>query len=211
MALSRLLDARSATASTFRNALETFAVAVILTDADLGIVHANAAAQAMLSAGDPIRSHRGTLVTRSPAAASALGAAVRQAAENEAAIGKRGFGIPAPRSDGAPFLLHVLPLNHGDLRPGLAPSAVAAIFVAPAVASPPAPSEALAALFDLTRAEARVFAMIAEGKTQAEIARTLGVETSTVKTHLLHIFTKTGTHRQADLVRLAASLALPLL
>jgi DNA-binding CsgD family transcriptional regulator len=55
-----------------------------------------------------------------------------------------------------------------------------------------------------------VFAQIAEGKTQAEIARALGIEIGTVKTHLLHIFAKTGTHRQADLVRLAASMALPL-
>jgi DNA-binding CsgD family transcriptional regulator len=68
----------------------------------------------------------------------------------------------------------------------------------------------VAALFDLTVTEAHVFAQIAEGKTQAEIARALGIEIGTVKTHLLHIFAKTGTHRQADLVRLAASMALPL-
>ena len=49
-----------------------------------------------------------------------------------------------------------------------------------------------------------------EFKTQAEIANALGIEGSTVKTHLLHIFAKTGTHRQVDLVKLAASMALPL-
>jgi len=76
--------------------------------------------------------------------------------------------------------------------------------------APVGAKEALAALFDLTAAEARVFAHIASGMTQSEIAHTLGIEASTVKTHLLHVFSKTGTRRQADLIKLAASLALPL-
>jgi DNA-binding CsgD family transcriptional regulator len=46
--------------------------------------------------------------------------------------------------------------------------------------------------------------------TRSQIAKMLGVEIGTVKTHLLRVFAKTGTRRQADLVRLGASLALPL-
>jgi DNA-binding CsgD family transcriptional regulator/PAS domain-containing protein len=209
VAISKLLDVKSVVAATFEKALDMLAVAIVLTDADLRIVHANAAAQAMLASRDPIRTERGRLALRSSAGAAALGTAVRQAANNEAAIGKRGF-IPAPSANGAPSVLHVRPLKHGELRPGLAPSAVAAIFVAPAVSPLPARNDALAVLFDLTVSEAHVFAQIAKGKTQAEIARALGIEIGTVKTHLLHIFAKTGTHRQADLVRLAASMALPL-
>ena len=209
VAISKLLDVKSVVAATLETALDTLAVAVVLTDADLRIVHANAAAQAMLASRDPIRTERGRLALRPSAESAALGRAVRQAANNEAAIGKRGF-IPAPSANGAPSVLHVRSLNHGELRPGLAPSAVAAIFVAPAVSPLPAPNDALATLFDLTLAEAHVFAQISEGKTQAEIARALDIEIGTVKTHLLHIFAKTGTHRQADLVRLAASMALPL-
>ena len=88
-------------------------------------------------------------------------------------------------------------------------NAAAAIFVAPAAAPAPAPSDALSALFDLTAAEARVFSKIAAGKTLAEAAGDLGVEASTAKTHLLRVFNKTGTHRQAELVKLAASLSMP--
>jgi DNA-binding CsgD family transcriptional regulator/PAS domain-containing protein len=209
VAISKLLDVKSVVAATFKTALDSLAVAVVLTDADLRIVHANAAGQAMLASRDPIRTERGRLALRPSAVAAALSVAVRQAANNEGLIGTRGF-IPVPSANGAPCVLHVRPLDHGELRPGLAPSAVAAIFVAPAVSPMPAPNDALAALFDLTLAEAHVFAQIAEGKTQAEIARALDIEIGTVKTHLLHIFAKTGTHRQADLVRLAASMALPL-
>ena len=208
--ISRLLDVRSIVAATFEAALDALAVAVVFTDISLRIVHANAAARAMLAARDPIRSDGGRLFLRSVAAAAALGMAVRQAAQNEAGIGKRGFGIPALRADGSPCVLHVLPLNHGELRPGLAPSAVAAVFVAPAASPPPAPADALAALFDLTLAEARVFAQIAAGRTIVETAEALGIQLTTVKTHLAHIFAKTGTRRQADLVRLNAALTPPL-
>lgn len=209
VAISKLLDVESVIAATFETALDTLAVAVVLTDTELRVVHANAAAQAMLASRDPIRTEQGRLVLRPSDVAAKLGMAVRQAANNEAAVGKRAF-IPAPSANGARWGLHVLPLNHDELRPGLAPSAVAAIFVAPPVSPMTAPNDALAAFFDLTLAEAHVFAQIAEGKTQAEIARAMDIEIGTVKTHLLHIFAKTGTHRQADLVRLSASMALPL-
>ena len=67
----------------------------------------------------------------------------------------------------------------------------------------------LEALFDLTGAEARVFSLIAAGRTPQQAAEALGVAFSTVKTHLIRIFTKTGARRQVDLVRLAASIAMP--
>jgi DNA-binding CsgD family transcriptional regulator len=41
------------------------------------------------------------------------------------------------------------------------------------------------------------------------VAETLGISVATVKTHLNHVFTKTGTIRQADLVKLVASHASP--
>jgi DNA-binding CsgD family transcriptional regulator len=55
-----------------------------------------------------------------------------------------------------------------------------------------------------------VFDLIAGGRTVAEAAGALGIGVSTVRTHLLRIFDKTGTHRQADLVRMASALAAPL-
>jgi len=205
--ISKVIDLKQAEAATFADVTDGLGAAMFLVDASARIVHANAAAQAMLASRDPIRTERGRLALRPAAVAAKLGIAVRQAANNEASK----HPIPALGANGAPYVLHVLPLNHDELRPGLAPSAAAAIFVAPPVSPMTAPNDALAALFDLTLAESHVFAQIAEGKTQAEIARALDIEIGTVKTHLLHIFAKTGTHRQADLVRLAASMAIPLL
>jgi DNA-binding CsgD family transcriptional regulator len=208
--IGNLLDLKSVMATTFESTLNGLAVAVLLADADLRIVHVNSAAQTLLAAGDPIAARSGLVSLRSPVATMALAQAVRRAADDEAGIGKRGLGVPVQHADGTPCVLHVLPLRNGKLRPGLAPSAAAAIFVAPAVMPAPTPKDALAALFDLTPTEATVFSLIAAGMTQAEAAQKLAVETTTIKSHVLHIFTKTGVRRQADLVKLAASLAFPL-
>ena len=61
-----------------------------------------------------------------------------------------------------------------------------------------------------TPAESRIFELICDGETQAEIATKIGVAPSTVKTHLLRVFEKTGCSRQAELIKLAASFSLPL-
>jgi DNA-binding CsgD family transcriptional regulator len=51
--------------------------------------------------------------------------------------------------------------------------------------------------------------MISAGSTQAEIAKMLGIAASTVKTHVLQLFEKTGCKHQADLLKLATSVAGP--
>jgi DNA-binding CsgD family transcriptional regulator len=68
------------------------------------------------------------------------------------------------------------------------------------------PSEVSQALFSLTAAESRVFSLIGEGRSISDAARMLGVARSTIRTHLLQIFQKTGVNRQAEIVSLAASL-----
>jgi len=210
VAISKLLDVKSVVASSFEAAFDTLTVAVVLVDADLHIVHANGAARALLSENRQIGARRGVLTVLPQGVGAALGAAVRQAAQDETKIGRRGFGIPAATSDGMACVLHMLPLRYGVLRPGLAPAAVAAIFIAPATSPAGAPLDALGALFDLTPAEQRVFRQVALGLTRSEVARSLGIEAATVKTHLEHIFAKTGTRRQAELVALGASISLPL-
>ena len=53
---------------------------------------------------------------------------------------------------------------------------------------------------ELTPREAEVLAHIAAGLSNAEIASTLFVSQATVKTHINHIFTKTGLRDRAQLV-----------
>ena len=62
--------------------------------------------------------------------------------------------------------------------------------------------------YAITPAEFRVMMLIVQGMTIAEAAETLGIS-PTAKTHLARLFDKTGTSRQADLVRLAMSALAP--
>jgi DNA-binding CsgD family transcriptional regulator len=56
--------------------------------------------------------------------------------------------------------------------------------------------------FLLTQAEVRVVAEVAKGDGAEAVATRLGIGLATVRTHMHHIFEKTGTHRQAELVGL---------
>ena len=68
----------------------------------------------------------------------------------------------------------------------------------------PSPPEAVAHQFRLTPAELRVlFAIVGIGGIP-EVTPALGIADVTVKTHLQRVFQKTGTSRQADLVKLIA-------
>lgn len=205
--VSRILDVQAVTRATFAAVLDALPAPVLVVDGELGLVHANAAGRELLAAGAGLFEANGRLGLRSAATAAALRAAVGSGVSEEAQLGQRGIGIPLPAA-ATPTVLHVLPLRHGALRPGLMPSAAAAIFVSSAAAPKPAPETALAALFDLTPAEARLFAALAAGGTLGETAATLGIGVGTAKTHLLRLFEKTNTNRQAELLRLADALAL---
>lgn len=63
-------------------------------------------------------------------------------------------------------------------------------------------AEVAEAAFGLTPAEARAAALVAQGATAPEAARTLGLSPETVKTHMKAILAKTGAKGAKDLARL---------
>jgi DNA-binding CsgD family transcriptional regulator/PAS domain-containing protein len=60
----------------------------------------------------------------------------------------------------------------------------------------------LCQIYGLSRAESRVVALLARGYRLDQVAEALGVAYETVRKHLKQVFGKTGTDRQAELVRL---------
>ncbi|BAV48984.1 LuxR family transcriptional regulator [Mesorhizobium loti] len=206
--INRLLDMAAIARSTFQTVLDTLTAPILLVTADLHVVHANPAAQDIVATGELLNIRNGVLSANVAAVSSALAVAVSQAAQDESAIDRKGLGVPIRWRDGSAGALHVLPLRPG--RGSFDASVVAAVFVARADTPFVAPTALVAALFGLTPAEARVFEQIAAGRTVEETSDALDIGRSTVRTHLLRLFDKTGVRRQAELVQLAASLASPL-
>ncbi|MBN9585300.1 MAG: helix-turn-helix transcriptional regulator [Afipia sp.] len=70
--------------------------------------------------------------------------------------------------------------------------------------------DVLSDAFRLTPAEVRVLTSIVNIGGTPEAAAAMGIAVTTVKTHLGRLFEKTGTTRQADLVKLVAACTMPL-
>jgi DNA-binding NarL/FixJ family response regulator len=63
-------------------------------------------------------------------------------------------------------------------------------------------------LYGLTTAEAAVAIRLIQGDGIKPIAESMCLSAGTVRTHVQHIFDKTGTHRQAELVRTLLAISL---
>lgn len=201
-----LNDAMNA-ADIFSALLDAGHVAVVLVDDALTIVHANAGAMRMLVAGDPIRENRGQIELAAELVPGQLTRTIRAAGKGTT-HGGRGIAIPAHRRDGSPAMIRVMSMRRPGIRswsPNGTPIAVLISERGP----PELPNGALSVLYDLTPAEVRVFELVAAGMSNADIARTLGVLPSTVKTHLHRVFEKTGQQNRVGLANLAHSVRLP--
>jgi DNA-binding CsgD family transcriptional regulator len=71
-----------------------------------------------------------------------------------------------------------------------------------------AAEDILISLYGLTPSEARIAGRLGRGDSLATVADSLGVLTSTARTHLHHAFAKTSTQRQSELARLVEQAAI---
>jgi DNA-binding CsgD family transcriptional regulator len=94
-----------------------------------------------------------------------------------------------------------------DLAAGSA--ARVAVFIRELGDTAPFPAELFVRRYAITPAESRVMQLLVQGMAPAEAAEALGISLPTARTHLARLLDKTGTSRQADLVRLAMSALAP--
>jgi DNA-binding CsgD family transcriptional regulator len=189
----------------YRSSFNSIGTPVVLVDGTARIIDVNETADALLAIGQPIARQSGQLTGSNAFATSALHDAIARAAQGDDDIGDRGIGIPLSLPRETPAVAYVLPVSRGAAREVLRPAA-AAVFISSAAGAMPPPQDALVTLFNLTPAEATVLLQIGGGATPAVAAAEIGVSENTVKSHLQRVFAKTGTARQADLVKLLASL-----
>jgi DNA-binding CsgD family transcriptional regulator/PAS domain-containing protein len=210
--IGKLIDLRTIEAVTFADTLDGLGAGIFLVDATGRIVHANAAGQGILAVGDILRSSAGRLVARDQQVDEVLHDAFKAAERGDAAIGNKGIAIPLVARDGKRHVAHILPLTSSSRRRAdLAVTATAALFVHKAALEAPSRPEAIAKAFKLTPTELRVLLTLVEVGGGPEVAEALGIADGTVKTHLSHLFQKTGAKHQVDLVRLVAGFSSPLL
>jgi DNA-binding CsgD family transcriptional regulator len=207
--ISGLLEGRARAAASFEAALSALGSAVVLVDDEMRVVYANAPAEDMLRAGDPMARLNERLDLPGELVPGQLRAAVEAAAADASGL-VRGGGIPVRRRDGSGMIVHVLPLGRRQMpaRETAMGRAVAAIFVSEPNAELNLPMEAMQLLYGLRPAEARVFELIVRGLSAPKIAEGLGIAPSTVKTHTLRLFDKLGVHSRAELLRFARDASL---
>jgi DNA-binding CsgD family transcriptional regulator len=196
-------------ADTLADTLDGLSAGLCLVDAGGRIVHRNAAAQAILDADDILRSLNGKLVARDAQADRTLQKVFAAAGRGDEAL--KGIAVPLTGEDGERYVAHALPLGSGARqRAGTADTAAAALFIHRAMPAIPARPEVIGEAFKLTPAELRVLLAIVELGSVSEVAAAFGLGDATIRTHVSHVFEKTGAKRQADLVKLVTGYATPL-
>ena len=209
--IGRVIEHKTAEAAALADTLDGIRAGMFLVDASGRIVHANASGHALAEAGVALRATDGRLVPIDADAARALGEIFAAAGDGDAAVGIKGISVPLRGRDGACYAAHVLPLTSGARRrAGRTYAAVAAVLVRKAAIEAPSPPEAIARHYRLTPTELRVLLANVQVGSVADTADALGIGEATVKTHLHRVFNKTGVSRQADLVKLVAGFANPL-
>ena len=209
--VSRLIELHKLEASTATSVLDGLATALFLVDGQAAVVYANSRGRVMLDGSDLLARNRITLTLSDPEANRALRELVADARDGDVAVATRGIAVAMKSPGGERHVAHLMPLTSGArLAAGLSHAAVAAVFIRKASIDLPLPIEAVAREHHLTDAEIRVVYSLMEANGIPAMAAMLGVSDDTVKTHLKHIFEKTGAHNQVDLVKLVASLSSPL-
>jgi DNA-binding CsgD family transcriptional regulator len=210
--IGKVVDLKTTEAATLAAALDGLSAGMFLVDETGRIVHANTAGLLILRSGSYLRAAGGRLVASAPETDRLLCDTFSAAGNGDAAVGTKGIALPLTAQDGERHIAHVLPLSSGARRRATAShTAVAAVFVHKAALDTPSAPEAIAKAYKLTPTELRVLLAIVEVGGVPEVAEALGIADTTVKTHLGHLYEKTGAGRQADLVKLVAGFSSPLL
>jgi DNA-binding CsgD family transcriptional regulator len=156
----------------------------------------------MLCAEDGLGMRSGRIAATNTRAQQALHCAIRDALTGEAATVPPGRSLTCLRPSGKrPYVIHVLPAQR---RVAVEPSgrALAVVSIIDPEDEHEPPLALIRRLYRLTEAEAEVALRVIRGAGLKQISEELSISYTTVRTHLQHVFDKTDTHRQADLVRL---------
>lgn len=167
------------------------------------VIQMNSAAEQLMLIADGLTIRGRRLQAATPSTNNELQAGIAKALVRRGTTSRIGSYLVCGRRSGRrPFVIRVLPLGtDDDPRP-----ARATILINDTEQTPKPPKALLRKVFHLTNAESEVALLILGGNRPQAIADQTSVSVATIKTHIQRIFHKTGTHGQAELVRLLATL-----
>jgi DNA-binding CsgD family transcriptional regulator/PAS domain-containing protein len=185
----------------FVAALDVLSDGIVIVGGDGRVVHLNPAAEAIVASADGLCVRSGYLRATVSRTDGVLDLAVHRAFSRGSSTVATGGCVAVPRLSGLrPYVVRVIPLNP-EGRVGEASSTVLVVIADPEQ-EPEPESEALRRLYGLTKTEAAVAVRVLGGSGLKPIADDMSLSLATVRSHLQHVFDKTDTHRQAELVRL---------
>lgn len=173
----------------YRALFDLLPVGVILLDEAGEVTAANRAAHEVVDASDCMRLEESEFAFDDPRHMLRFHAILA-----DDRIGARN-SITIERKRRAPIHIEIRSVACGGRREGTI------LFLADLDCSAAVDERLLREIYQLTPAEARVASEIVKGRSPHEAAEVLGVEVSTARSHLKHIFEKTETKRQSQLVQ----------
>ncbi len=184
-------------------ALDRLPTAVVLCDQSGAPVIVNGAAREILASGDGLLVRGGKLVARRQLETNALETLIADAASAARGEGDSSGGTlsVSRASESRPLSVLVLPMRAPSAVPGHRRIA-AALFISDPESVVHTNEARLLDLYGLTRAESRLAAKIAQGRSLEEAAAMLNITRQTARSYVKRILGKTGTKRQVELVRL---------
>lgn len=201
VSFARLFDGLQAQNAAFRTLADDVTDAVVFLSADGAVVFANTAAKISGEQGAPFELAANGLNLKRPAAARALREALARLSVGDVTGGARSIDL------GQDWVANVLPAGSGP-RPAQG-GAAAILCLRQVPPGAPAPMDALAKRYDFTPREMQIFIGIVQFGGVPEVAQMFGLAQTTVRSHLQHIFDKTGVRDQRDLIRIAMTYLSP--
>jgi PAS domain-containing protein len=117
--ISKVIEQKTAEAATLADTLDGISAGMLLVETTGRIVHANAAAVAMLTKAEVLRASGGRLIANDRQSDQMLADTFASAGGGDATIGIKEIALPLNTRAGESYVAHVLPLTSGARRRGV--------------------------------------------------------------------------------------------
>ena len=182
-------------------ALEVVRHGTIIAGAAGRVMYLNSIAEHILRSADGLRIQSGRVAATTADVDRQLHRALHAALSSDSSGIRGGRSFTCRRPSGKrPYVIHVMPLDRAEA--GETPAGPRALvqIVDREHEKQPA-TTLLRQLYNFTNTESEIAVRLANGEDLKQISDELAVSLWTVRTHLQHVFDKTDTHRQAELVQ----------